>query len=182
MTPAPAVQTVETLLECRKFSVRRLSVTSADGRMHTREVVTHPGAVVVVPVLDDGRVVMLRQYRAAVGKSLLEFPAGTRDVPGESPEDCAARELEEEAGYRADRLAPLCRLYPSPGILSEQITAYVATGLKPTPAGPTADEMIETIEITTLEEAVAKAARGEIEDGKTIVALLMYRLRGGRRA
>ncbi|MCK6486088.1 MAG: NUDIX hydrolase [Phycisphaerae bacterium] len=182
MTSAPVVKTVETLLECRKFSVQRLSVTGSDGRTRTREVVVHPGAVVVLPVLDDGRVVMLRQYRAAVGKSLLEFPAGTRDVAGESPEACAVRELEEEVGYRADRLELLCSLYPSPGILSEHIIAYVATGLTPTPPGPTADEMIESIEKLTLDDAAARAARGEIEDAKSIVALLMYRLRGGQRA
>src|SRR5438477_5707271 len=122
-------RSMETLLVCPKFTVIRRQVNGSDGRVHDRQIVVHPGAVVVLPLLDDGRVVLIDQYRPAIERRLLELPAGTLDVEDEAAERCAHRELEEETGYRAGRMVFLCKPYPSPGIMTELIQAFVATEL-----------------------------------------------------
>ncbi len=164
---------MDSLLKCRKFEVVREHVTGRDGKAHTREYVIHPGAVVILPMLDNDRCLILRQVRPAVDRVLWELPAGTLDIPGESLESAAARELEEETGYRASRLERLCAFYPSPGILSERITAFVASGLEASRQnlGPT--EQIE-VETRSLEELSVMIRDGRIVDGKTIITLLRW--------
>jgi ADP-ribose pyrophosphatase len=141
-----------------------------------REVVRQRGSVAALPVLDDGRVVLVRQYRYAVDDFVWELPAGRRD-PGETPEEGARRELEEEVGLRPRALEPLLVFWTTPGFCDEVMHLFRATGLEPVPPRPEADERIESATFT-LEEAMAMVARGEIREGKTLVALL---LEDGRR-
>lgn len=165
---------MESLLKCRKFEVRRETVTGRDGREHTREYVIHPGAVVVLALSDADHCLMLRQLRPAIGLEMWELPAGTLDIPGEPPEKAAARELEEEAGVVPGRLIRLCEFYPSPGILSEKIVAYVAENLRDgTQAlGPT--EQIHEVKRIPIAEALEMIADGRIVDAKTMITLMYW--------
>jgi ADP-ribose pyrophosphatase len=160
----------ETLLETRKFKVVRETVTTDGGNAKTREIVRHPGACVIVPLLADGRVCLIRNFRIAAGKTLIELPAGTLEPP-EPPHVTAERELIEETGYRAAKIEFLHAFYLSPGILDEKMHLYLATGLA---AGPTAREEGEEIEnlVVPWADAIAMIFRGEIQDAKTIVGLL----------
>src|SRR5262245_16803471 len=108
MNPDPATKI---LLSTRKFTVNRKLLTGSDGRPHDYDYIVHPGAVVILPLLDGNQCVLIRNYRPAIGRELWELPAGTLDVPGEPLEAAAARELEEETGYRAARLEKLCYFY-----------------------------------------------------------------------
>ena len=163
----------ETVFRGVKFDVERRSVPAGDGDTVMREVVVHPGAVVVLPLLDDGRIVMIRNRRFAVEETLWELCAGTLEE-GEAPEETAARELVEETGYRAERLEPLATFYTTPGICTERMHAFVATGL--TEVGQDLEEG-ERIEVELVEpERVWRMVRdGEIEDGKTLTTLLLHR-------
>jgi len=144
-----------------------------DGRRITLAILQHPGACAVVPMLDDGQVVMLRQYRYAVAETLWEVPAGKLD-PGESLETCARRELAEETGYTAAKLISLGSIVPTPGFCDERIHLYLARELRP---GKPALASNETLECTTLrfEAAIEMAESGEISDAKTAIALLRAR-------
>ncbi|MGH9127667.1 MAG: NUDIX hydrolase [Acidimicrobiales bacterium] len=159
----------------------RLTVEAPGGEVFEREVVHHPGAVVVVPILDDGpagapAVLLVRQYRAAVDRWLLELPAGKRDVSGEAPEQTARRELEEEVGMRAGRMEELVSFYNSPGFCDEHTYVYLARGLTPCDTSPHGvEEGLMAIEQLPLEAAAAMVRRGEIEDAKTIVGLCLAR-------
>src|SRR5437867_5841802 len=112
----------------RKFDLEMVELPGPGGRTLKREVVRHPGAVVILPILDPGRLVLIRNQRPALGKEIWELPAGTLD-PGEAPEACAKRELIEETGYKAASLTPLGRFYTSPGFSDELMFAYAAAGL-----------------------------------------------------
>jgi ADP-ribose pyrophosphatase len=160
--------------QARRFRVERVVQTTPDGAEHIREIVRHPGAVVILPLLDDGRICFVRNYRVAVGQTLIELPAGTLE-PGEDTAESAKRELAEETGYRADRIEHLLTFCMSPGILDEQMHLYLATGLH---AGPTALEAGEDIQplLCSWEEALEMVARGEIHDAKTLVGLMHYRM------
>lgn len=162
----------EILLKTRRFTVVRQHFMTADGRDHVRETVQHPGAVVILPLLDDGRVCLIRNYRVAVGQTLVELPAGTLEPP-EAPATTAARELEEETGFRADRIELLCQFFISPGILNERMHLYLATGLKPGPARLEAGEQIEPW-LVDWSEALAMADDGRIQDAKTLASLFWY--------
>jgi len=142
-----------------------------DGSTTTREIIGTPGAVAIVPLTDDGQVRMVRQYRSASGKFLLELPAGTLE-PGEPPEQAAPRELAEETGDLATHWQRLVGFYTMPGICDEYIHLFLATGLMP---GQTNHEVDEFIEVVTLplDEALAMVHSGEIRDAKTIIGLLM---------
>lgn len=133
------------------------------------EIVHHKGAVAIVPVIDDD-VLMVRQYRYATGGWLLEIPAGKLESD-EKPEACAIRETEEETGYRPAELEPLGWIWPTPGFCDEKIWLFLARGLTQTQQGLEEDEVLE-LERIPLKEAVEKAAKGEIHDGKSICALL----------
>ncbi len=150
----------------------------AGGGEAVREVVRHPGAAVVVPVLDDGRVLLVRQFRYAAGETLLELPAGTRDG-GEEPAACAARELAEETGFGASSLQYLTGFFTAPGFTDEFIHCFVASGLAPAAAAvKDADEELNLLPVT-LDEARRLIASGAIRDAKTIVGLLLYAARSG---
>jgi len=136
-----------------------------------REVVRQRGSVAALPVLPDGRVVLVRQYRYAVDAHVWELPAGRRD-PGETPEEGARRELEEEVGLRATALEPFLVFWTTPGFCDEVMHLFRATGLTPVPPRPEADEKIEQATFS-LDEAMAMVKRGEIREGKTLVALLL---------
>lgn len=160
----------ELLLKTERFSVVRDSFVTSSGKTKSREIVRHPGAVVIVPQLADGSVCLIRNFRLSVRQTLIELPAGTLE-PGISPLDQAKRELIEETGYRAGSIKQLHSFYLSPGILDERMHLFLATDLQP---GETALELGE--EITNLvvpwEEAIAMIFRGEIQDAKTIASLL----------
>ncbi len=144
----------------------------------TRYAVHHPGAVVVVPVDPDGTsVVMVRQFRAAVGRDLLEVPAGKRDVEGEAPEQTARRELEEEIGRRPGRLVQLCEFYNSPGFCDEYTHLFVAFDLVTLPASSavTAEERAMTVESVPLTEIDRLIASRELVDAKSMIGLLLTR-------
>jgi ADP-ribose pyrophosphatase len=162
----------EILFQAQRFRVERAVQITPDGNRHLRDVVRHPGAVVILPLLDDGRVCFERNYRVAVDQTLIELPAGTLE-PNEDPAETARRELIEETGYRAGRIEHLLTFCMSPGILDEQMYLYLARDLTP---GPTALEAGEDIQplLCTWEEAMAMARRGDIRDAKTLVGLLYY--------
>lgn len=152
-----------------------------DGNIFEREIVRHPGAVTVVPLLDDGRTVLLvRQYRASIDELLLELPAGKLDVAGEAPEAAAARELEEEIGKRAGKLERLARVYNTPGFTDERGILYLATELSDGSAAPHGpEESHMTVEEVSLDDVPAMIDDGRISDGKTIIGLLLTRQRLG---
>jgi ADP-ribose pyrophosphatase len=162
----------EILLETERFRVVRQRRMLANGREFVRDTVQHPGSVVILPLLDDGRVCLLRNYRLAVGTTLIELPAGTLDRD-EAPAATAARELTEETGYTAARLEPLTELLMSPGILHERMHVFVATGLSPGEPQLEAGEEIEPV-LVAWDEALAMVDDGRIEDAKTVAALLLY--------
>jgi ADP-ribose pyrophosphatase len=116
----------------RIFAIVEHALWLPSGRTVVRQVVHHPGAVVIMSRLEDGRLLLIQQYRFAVGETLLEFPAGTLE-PGKAPLECAKRELIEETGYRADHWRALGMTYPSPGYCDEQQHLFMATGLVPMP-------------------------------------------------
>jgi len=161
----------ETIYSGRLIGLRRDKVRLPNGRTSTREVVVHPGAVAVVPLLDDGRVVLVRQYRHAVGKTLMEIPAGTLH-PNEAAEECALRELREETGYTAGHLEHLTSIYLAPGYSTELIHLFLATNLKPASGEADEDEFVEPVAVP-LEEAVSQIGEGKIQDAKTVAALLL---------
>jgi len=136
-----------------------------------REIVRQRGSVAALPVHDDGRVTLVRQYRYAVDALVWELPAGRRD-DGESAEEGARRELEEEVGLKPRLLEPLATFWTTPGFCDEVMHLFRATGLEPVPARPEADENIEA-RAFTLAEVEAMIHRGEVREGKTLVALLM---------
>ena len=133
------------------------------------ETIRHPGASAVVPLKDDGTVVLIRQFRHAAGGFIYEIPAGKLN-PGEDPLSCAARELEEEIGYRASSFVLLSRIFTAPGFADEVIHVYKATGLTKGQQQLDRDEVLDVIEMP-LSEAVAKIEDGTIRDAKTIVGL-----------
>ncbi len=148
----------------------RDTVRLPNGKQATREVIRHNGAVCVVPITEDGDVLMVRQYRYPFGRVLLEVPAGKID-PGEAPEDCARRELSEETGASAAVLTYLGDYYPSVAILDENIRMYLARGLTFHESHTDDDEFLQLVRIP-LETLVSQVLSGEILDGKTQTAIL----------
>jgi ADP-ribose pyrophosphatase len=148
------------------------------GHETVREVVEHSGAVTVIAVDKEGRLLLVRQHRHPTSRSLLELPAGTLDRD-EEPEACAARELEEETGFRAGRLQHLGGFFVAPGYCTEYIHAYLATDLVPGSAGGDEDEQIEALALP-LAEVLRLVEAGELEDAKSLAVLLLYLRRAGR--
>ena len=154
------------------FGVRRDEVLEPGGLRATREVITHPGSVVVLPVLDDGRVVLIRQYRHATRQYLWELVAGRMD-PGETPKRAAARELLEETGYRAKRFSVFLDVFPTPGFLEERMFILLAEGLTAGEAQPEEDEKIEA-RAYSLKELKQMIQRGKLRDAKSMAGILYY--------
>ena len=142
------------------------------GKRLTKEVVVHPGAVVILPLMTDGTVVLIRNRRYAVGQILTELPAGTLE-PGEIPINCAGRELVEETGFIAGRLKPLTAFYASPGVISERIYAFAAFDLEPAAIDPDEGEEIEVVP-TPFDDVLEMIGDGRIQDAKTIATVLLY--------
>jgi ADP-ribose pyrophosphatase len=161
-----------TLLETRRFSVVDETVIKPDGTTASCKFITHPGSVAVLPLVDQRRVCLIRSRRLTVGETLIEVPAGTRE-PNETPLETARRELAEETGYQADQFDELVSFYPSPGVSDERMWVFVATGLTAGTPAREANEEIENL-IVSWEEALAMIDRGEIRDGKTIVAIMKW--------
>ena len=161
----------------RTVDVAQRVLSRRDGRRELREMVVHPGSVVLLPVLDDGRIVMIRNRRFTIDQTLLELCAGTRELGHDGqPEEiasCAARELEEETGYRASVLEPLLSFYPSPGMSNELMHVFVARGLVATAQQLDQSEQIE-VELLTLQAVLECIRRQEIRDAKTIAAVLYF--------
>lgn len=162
----------ELLLETRRFRVIRQRHRTPDGVEHVRDTVQHPGAVTIIPMVDERHVCLIHNYRVAVDQHLIELPAGTLE-PNEAPEATAARELEEETGYRAAKIEKLHAFYMSPGILNERMHLYLATGLTEGPTNMDAGEQIENL-VVPWSEAVAMARDGRIQDAKSLVGILLY--------
>jgi ADP-ribose pyrophosphatase len=146
----------------------------ASGATAIREVVQHPGGVVAVPVLDDGRILLIRQFRYPLGKYILELPAGKLDI-GLSPLETITREIEEETGHKAADISFQMTFYTTPGISNEVIHLYIARGLTPVAQSLEEGEHI-TVEPYTLDECLESIRRGDIADAKTILGLLWYRM------
>lgn len=155
----------------RIFNVDRLRVQLPDGRLAIRDVVRHPGAVAIVALTDDGRICLVRQYRTALGRVTVEVPAG-KLTAGEDPLECASRELLEETGMSADKIAYLTTIATSAGFTDELIHIYMATGLEFSRSNPDADEFIN-VDLVPLEELVDAVLDGRIEDAKTVVGALI---------
>ncbi len=162
----------ETLLTTPKFSVERREYDIPGLGVVRRQVVVHSGAAVILPLLDPSTVILIRNRRLAVGEELLELPAGTLEPP-EEPIRCAARELEEETGYKAGRLEPLCQFYSTPGFTTERMHVFVATDLTPTGQRLAEGEQIR-VEPMSLTDALAATCDGRIVDAKTIASLHVY--------
>ena len=168
--PEPTL-TSETVFSGKLIDVRRDSVRLPNGRTTDREIVVHPETIAVLPVLEDGRLVLVRQFRKAAERTLLEVPAGGID-PGETPEDAVLREMVEETGYRVGKTALLSSFYTSPGFTTEFMHLYAAMDLH---AGEPTEEtdQIEVV-LLSVEEALQHVRTGEIADAKSILALLIY--------
>ena len=168
---------MDTIYTGRIFKVVKKFITNNSGKQLERHVIVHPGAVAILPILSDGRIVLIRQQRIAVEEILIELPAGTIE-PGEEPIVTARRELMEETGFRAGELVPALKFYTSPGFVKEEMRLFKATKLT---AGPTAlddDEKIEPL-LLDLSQAMKMIFSGEIKDAKTIIGLLWYAHRVG---
>ncbi len=157
----------------RLLRLEQLQVRGPDGRTRPREIVRHPGAVAVLPLLEgeQGRkIILVRQYRPPLEKEIWEIPAGTLK-PGEDPLECAKRELEEETGYRAKRWDKLAAYYTTPGFCDERLALFLARGLEQGQYSPEEGEFIELGQFT-LDELEEMLRRHELEDAKTLIAVL----------
>ena len=172
--------TVQLIYQGRVFAVKRHAAQEPGGVRVVREVIHHPGSAVILPLLPNRRIVLIRQYRLAVGASIWELPAGTIDV-GEKPLQTARRELAEETGYRSSRWRKLTSFYPSPGLLSERMHLFLAQDLRPGTARPEADERIFTRSFSRA-ELLRMIRAGKIQDGKSLVGVLYWAQWGDHRA
>jgi ADP-ribose pyrophosphatase len=153
------------------FEVERDRLLEENGIEIVREVVRHPGGAGALPLFDDGRVALVKQYRHPARRELLEIPAGRIEV-GETPEMCAAREVEQEIGFRVGRIEKLAEFYSTPGFCEEKLHVYLATDLTPSSQALDHDEWVEVVYLP-FAEAAQMLGRGGIEDSKTFIALLL---------
>ena len=163
----------EILMQGRAFTIRRDHLKTPDARETKFEIIEHGGSVVIIPVDENGNVLLVRQYRHATGQELLELPAGTLD-DDEAPEVCAAREIREETGMAAGKLVRLGDFYLAPGYSTEFMVVFLATELSHNPLEADADEFL-SVEKVPVAEAIQRAGRGEIPDAKSLAALFLAR-------
>lgn len=152
------------------LDVRRDKVSLPNGKTSVREWINHPGAACIIPVLPDGKIALIKQYRYPVQEEMIELPAGKLDI-GETPEVCAKRELEEEIGYSAGKMTFVCNIHPAIGFASEKMWIFLAEKLSQTITNTDHDEFLELMP-TELDEAVQMVWNGRITDVKTIIGLL----------
>jgi len=162
----------KTIFKGRVFELKRDHIIEPGGIEAVREVIVHPGSVVVLPVFPDGRILLIRQYRHAAAQYLWELVAGHKE-PGEEPVEGARRELLEETGYSAEKYTELLEIYPSPGLLGERMDIFLAEGLTKGKAQPEDDEKISK-RIFTLAEVEKWIRQGKIRDSKSISGILYY--------
>ena len=177
----PLTETVidtETLYEGTLVHLSRMTVRLPNGEQSFREIVRHPGAVAMVPLTAEGDVILVQQFRLAANRIMLEIPAGTLN-PGEDPQLAAARELQEEIGFKPGKLTSLGGEFTAPGYTTEFIHLFLAEDLTPAPLAVDDDEFLEIVPLP-LDEALRRVEAGEIQDGKTIAALLLTARRLGR--
>ena len=163
----------ETIYHGRAFNVRRDEVRFPDQHTMHLDIIEHVGAVTILPIDAEGRILFVRQYRHATGKELLELPAGTLDM-GEKPETCALREIREETGFAAGNLIKLGEFFLAPGYSTEYMVVYLANELHPDPLPHDPDEFI-SLEAIPIEQAYQMAFNGELQDGKSLAVLLLAR-------
>ena len=171
MSAEPTV-TSRTIFRGRAVTLRVDEVRLPSGRLGHWEIIEHPGAAAVVAVTDDDHVILVRQHRKAVEGVLLEIPAGTLE-PGETPLRCAHRELAEETGFQAREMRPLVTFVPSPGILTEEITIFLARGLAPVPRAIEPEEEGLGVVRVPLDQIPAMIRGGEIRDAKSLIGLML---------
>ena len=152
------------------LDIRKDIVTLPNGNTSTREWIKHPGAACIIPIMSDGKIALIKQYRYPVQSEMIELPAGKLD-PGEDPEKCASRELEEEIGYTAGKLTFICKIHPAIGFASEVMWIYLAENLTKSAKNTDHDEFVELLP-TDLNVAVQMVWNGEITDVKTIIGIL----------
>ncbi|MBQ7515776.1 MAG: NUDIX hydrolase [Schwartzia sp.] len=169
----------EIIYDGKLLHVKCDTVKLPDGKETTREWVKHPGAAAILPILPDGQIILVRQYRYPVAQVTLEIPAGKLDVAGESPLECAKRELREETGYQAARYEKLLALATTVGFSDEVIHIYAAWDLTPGEQATDDDEFIHVVRMP-LTEAYQAVQDGRIYDAKTVTAILFLMARGGK--
>jgi ADP-ribose pyrophosphatase len=180
LPPSPSERGGQIVYESKRFRVVRIAESLHAGAVapsRTRDVIEHPGSVVVVPMVSPREVCLVEVVRVAVGRTLLELPAGTLDRV-ESLRDAAARELAEETGYRAGRIEPVASFWMSPGILRERMHLFVADELVPGPQALEPGEQITT-RVVALDDAIAMCLDGRIDDAKTVAGLMLLAARRG---
>lgn len=161
----------DVLMKGRAFTIRRDTLKTPDGRETKFEIIEHGGSVIIIPIDENGKILLVRQYRHATGGDLLELPAGTLDE-NEDPEVCAAREIREETGMAAGKLVKLGDFYLAPGYSTEFMVVFLATDLRYSPLEADADEFL-SIESLPVAEVIKMAERGEIPDAKSLAALFL---------
>ena len=159
----------EKIYEGKIVNLRIDTVELPDKKYSKREIVEHPGSVGIIPITDDGHMVLVKQFRKPVEKDLFEIPAGKIEI-NEEPKETALRELVEETGYTSDKMEYLFEFYTSPGFSNEKLYLFIATELSKGEASPENDEYIETVKIK-IENLVDMVNRGEINDSKTIIGI-----------
>ncbi|MBX3395852.1 MAG: NUDIX hydrolase [Phycisphaerae bacterium] len=164
---------MQTVFRSRKFSVIRTDIPTSDGGTRSVDLIRHPGAVVVLPLLANGDIVLIRNFRYTLGRELWELPAGTLDREGESTIAAAARELEEETGYRAGALRAIGEIHPSPGVMDEVIHAFVATELVQVAQQLEPTERI-VVASAPRDDALRMAYDGRMTDAKSVVTLVRW--------
>ena len=166
------ILSVENVFDGKVVHLSVYSIKLPSGHIGKREVLKHGGAIAIVPILPDGKIGLIRQWRTAAGEWLLELPAGGIEE-GEAPEECAKRESIEEIGMKIGKLSPLFQCFLAPGYSSEMMYGYLAEDLEDVGAQPEPDENLEFVPVT-LDEALAMLDDGQIRDSKTICGLLAY--------
>jgi len=167
--------TSDVIYDGKVVKLRIDAVRLPNGRIARREIVRHPGAVAIVPVDPEGKIVMVRQYRYAAGRVLLEIPAGTLEL-GEPPEDCALREMQEETGFKPGKIERIGGIFVAPGYTTEFIHLFMATDLTASRLDMDDDEQIEVLHLS-MNDVLSRIQSGEIADGKTISGVLMVKER-----
>jgi ADP-ribose pyrophosphatase len=168
--------TKQIVYDGKLFKVNLETVRLSDGRVRPREIVLHPGAVALVVVDGDGKLLLVRQYRRAADRALLEIPAGTREKD-EEPEACARREIQEETGYKAGKIERLGGFYSAPGFCTEFLHCYLCTDLSDSRLQGDEDESMELVRLP-VDEVLAAIASGEMCDAKSICGIMLWLNRG----